>query len=64
MDDETIEGRFELVADQVEHLCQRVEALEQAREESHGRRINGWMLGLFVVEVVIGLVEIWMMRHA
>lgn len=71
MDEELIEQRFELVADQVEHLCQRVETLEQARDDAAGakesrrsRMVNWLMIGLFVAEVIIGTAELWMMRHA
>lgn len=71
MDDDLIEQRFELVDDQFEHLKLRVATLEDEQTESvdakaskHGRWMNWAMLGLFVLEVVIGVVEIWMLRHA
>lgn len=63
MDDELIEQRFELVDDRFEHFERRLTDLEDARADRHGRRMNWAMLGLFVVEVVIGVIEIWMMRH-
>jgi hypothetical protein len=69
MDEET-EGRFTLVDDRLDHYRERLEALEQARddhaeekESRHARAINWAMLGLFVIEVIIGTAELWMMRH-
>ncbi|PVX77158.1 hypothetical protein [Paraburkholderia unamae] len=65
MDDELIEGRFELHEALFEHCSQRLDALEEDREANHARVINWAMLGLFVIEVVIGIAEIWLMvRHA
>lgn len=65
MDDETIEGRFALVDDRLEHFGVRLDALEDGREAKHARAINRAMLALFVAEVVIGIVETWLMvRHA
>lgn len=72
MDDEIVEGRFALAADQIEHLSQRVGALEDEREEHaeakdsrHSRLVNWLMLGLFVAEVGIGVFQLfWVARHA
>lgn len=65
MDDETIEGRFALIDDRLEHFGERIDALEGGREANHARAINRAMLALFVVEVLIGVVETWLMvRHA
>lgn len=72
MDDELIDKRFELVGDQIEHWGQRVEALEQARddhadakESRHSRLVNWTMLVLFVAEVAIGIFQlVWIGRHA
>ncbi|MGN6084920.1 hypothetical protein [Trinickia sp.] len=64
MDDETIEGRFALLDDRLDHFGERIDALEEGRQEKHARAINWAMLALFVVEVVIGVAELWMMRHA
>lgn len=72
MDEEIIEGRFELVGDQIEHLCDRVKALEEAydehadaKESKHSRLLNWLMLGLFVAEVAIGIFQlVWVARHA
>jgi hypothetical protein len=72
MDDEIIEGRFDLVGDQIEHLSQRVDALESlhaeradAKESRHSRLVNWLMLGLFVVEVGIGIYQlVWVAHHA
>lgn len=65
MDDELIEGRFQLHEDLLEHYAERIEMLEDANNEDHARLINWSMLGLFVLEVVIGIAEIWIMvRHA
>jgi hypothetical protein len=72
MDDELIELRFGLYDDRFEHCERRIKELEDARDEKVEARDarRGWwmnwaMLSLFVVEVIIGGVEIWMMfRHA
>jgi hypothetical protein len=70
MDDELLEQRFDLLSDVLEHVDVRISALESARDSSlerkearHGRTVNFAMLGLFVLEVAIGLIEIWMMHH-
>ncbi|MFM0263337.1 hypothetical protein [Paraburkholderia sediminicola] len=72
MDDDLIELRFGLYDDRFEHCERRIKELEDARDEKAeanesrlGRQMNWAMLSLFVIEVVIGGVEIWMMfRHA
>lgn len=65
MDDDVIEGRFALVDDRLDHFGERMDALEAGREAKHARAINAAMLSLFVVEVVIGIAELWwMVRHA
>lgn len=71
MDDELIEQRFQLYDDRFEHCERRIKELEDAHEDKaeakdsrHSRFVNWLMLGLFVVEVVIGAAELWMMRHA
>jgi hypothetical protein len=72
MDDELIEQRFELAADQIAHLSQRIDALEgdreehaEAKESRHSRLVNWLMLGLFVAEVGIGIFQIvWVAHHA
>lgn len=70
MDEELIEQRFELVEDRFEHCERRLDALEQARDDAVGTKesrrswmVNWLMVGLFVAEVVIGVAELWMMRH-
>lgn len=71
MDDDLIELRFQLYDDRFEHCERRLKELEDAeadrdqeQESRNGRRMNWAMLGLFVVEVVIGVAEIWVMvRH-
>ena len=40
MDDETIEGRFALIDDRLEHFGERIDALEGGREANHARAIN------------------------
>jgi uncharacterized Rmd1/YagE family protein len=65
MDDETIEGRFALVDDRLDHFGERIDAIEDGREAKHARVINWAMLLLFVAEVAIGVAEFWwMVRHA
>lgn len=72
MDDDLIELRFGLYDDRFEHCERRIKELEDAREEKAEAQASrrGWwmnwaMLSLFVIEVIIGAVEIWMMfRHA
>lgn len=72
MDDDLIELRFGLYDDRFEHCERRIKELEDARDEKAIARESrrGWwmnwaMLSLFMVEVVIGGVEIWLMfRHA
>lgn len=57
---ETIERRLDAHAEAI----QSEEESEAQMEESRETRVINWaMLGLFVIEVVIGFVEIWMMRH-
>jgi uncharacterized Rmd1/YagE family protein len=63
MDEET-EGRLALLDDRLDHYLERLESLEQEKAEQHSRIINWAMLGLFVLEVVIGIAELWMMCHA
>lgn len=64
MDDDVIEQRFELIDDRLSHIDERLDAMKDERESRHARTINWAMLGLFVVEVVIGVAELWMMRRA
>ncbi|MFM0292825.1 MULTISPECIES: hypothetical protein [Paraburkholderia] len=72
MDDELIDQRFELVADQIAHLSTRVDDLEgkheehaEAKESRHSRFVNWLMLGLFAAEVAIGIFQIaWVSHHA
>ena len=59
-----IEGRLDLFDERLDHYQDRLEALEEAQDGHHARMINWTMLGLFVIEVVIGAAELWMMRHA
>lgn len=72
MDDDLIDQRFDLVSDQIEHLSKRVSDLEQevddhteAKESRHSKLVNWLMLGLFVVEVAIGIYQlVWVSHHA
>jgi hypothetical protein len=71
MDDETIEGRFELHEDRLDNQSNRISAIEAAihameADEKHaeGMRLNWIVVALFVAELVIGAVELWVMvRH-
>lgn len=72
MDDDLIELRFQLYEDRFEHHERRIKDLEDAHEDKaeklesrHSRLINWLMLGLFVVEVAIGIYQlVWVSRHA
>jgi hypothetical protein len=72
MDDELLDQRFELIDDRFEHHDKRLDALEQvredradARESRHARAMNWTMVGLFVAEVVIGILQLaWIAHHA
>jgi uncharacterized Rmd1/YagE family protein len=72
MDDELIDQRFQLVSDQMAHLNTRVADLEEElgehadeKESRHSRLVNWLMLGLFVVEVAIGIYQlVWVSHHA
>jgi hypothetical protein len=72
MDDDLIELRFQLYDDRFEYWEQRIKAVEEAHEDSvdakesrHSRLVNWLMLGLFVVEVAIGVFQlVWVAHHA
>lgn len=59
--DEHTEQRFELVADQIDHLERRVDALEGSRAKREARWFNWAMVALFLAELAVG---VWMARHA
>jgi tetrahydromethanopterin S-methyltransferase subunit G len=70
MADDLTESRFQLHEERLDHYSERLEAVEadlcdraEAKESRHGRAVNFAMLGLFAVEIIIGLIEIWMMHH-
>jgi uncharacterized Rmd1/YagE family protein len=52
MDDETIEGRFELHDERLDHYGERIEKLEGAREQSHGRRLEWIVIVLVALEAI------------
>lgn len=60
MDDETIEGRFELHDERLDHYGERIAALEGAREQKHGRRLEWIVIVLVALEA---LFEILMYFH-
>lgn len=72
MDDETIEGRFELHDERLDHYGERIDKLEAAQadkdaDEKHaeGMRINWIVVALFAVELVLGAWQVWwVMRRA
>jgi len=72
MDDEIIEGRFQLHEERLDHYGQRIEALEAAQHEQNadekhaeGMRLNWIVVALFVAELVIGGFQLWWgLRHA
>lgn len=61
MDDETVEGRFELHDERLDHYGERIEKLEAAREQSHGRRLEWIVIVLVALEAVF---EILMYFHS
>jgi uncharacterized Rmd1/YagE family protein len=52
MDDELIEQRFELHDDRLDHLGERLDAIEDAREVKHGRRLEWIVIILVALEAV------------
>lgn len=60
MDDELIEQRFELHDERLKHYSERLEALEDAREQKHGRRLEWIVIGLVALEAVF---EVLMYFH-
>lgn len=60
MDDETIEGRFELHDERLDHYGERIDQLEGARDQSHSRRLEWIVIALVALEAVF---EILMYFH-
>ena len=50
MDDDLIEQRFELHEERLDHYSERLEALEGARDQKHGRRLEWIVIGLVALE--------------
>lgn len=65
MDDEIIEGRFELVDDRLDHYGERLDKLESDDAHADGMLINWIVVALFVAELALGAWQVyWVMRHA
>lgn len=60
MDDELIEHRFDLHDERLDHYKERIEALEGARDQKHGRRLEWIVIGLVALEAVF---EVLMYFH-
>lgn len=60
MDDELVEQRFDLVDDRLEHHGERIEALEGARQRSHGHKLEWIVIVLVALEAAF---EILMYFH-
>lgn len=52
MDDETVEGRFELHDERLDHYGERIEKLEAARDQRHNRRLEWIVIVLVALEAV------------
>lgn len=50
MDDETIEGRFDLVDERLDHYVERLEKLEGDKVRSHGHRLEWIVIALVGLE--------------
>ena len=62
--DEITEGRFQLLEDMLEHYAERLEYLEAEDKHAEGMRLNWIVVALFVLELVVGVGELWwMVRH-
>lgn len=62
MDDLT-EARFSLVDDRIEHLRERIEALEGEDRHAEGMRLNWIVVVLFVAELLMGGWQLWWAMH-
>ncbi|CAE6712516.1 hypothetical protein R75461_01123 [Paraburkholderia nemoris] len=60
MDDDLLEQRFDLVDDRLEHHGERIDALEGARDQRHGRRLEWIVIALVALEAVF---EVLMYFH-
>lgn len=58
---DTTEERFELVADQIDHLEARTAALEDTLSDRAARRREWLVIWLFVFELLIGAAELYAM---
>lgn len=52
MDDELIDQRFELHEERLDHYGNRIEQLEGARDQKHGRRLEWIVIALVALEAV------------
>lgn len=50
MDDETIEGRFELFDERLDHYSERLEKLEDDKARKHGHRLEWIVIALVALE--------------
>lgn len=57
--EEDVQQRFDLVDDRLEHLEHRAETLEDKHSDQAARRREWLVIGLFVLEVALGLMEVW-----
>lgn len=65
MDDETIEGRFELHDERLDHYGERLDKLEGEDKHAEGMRLNWIVVALFAAELALGAWQVWwVMRHA
>lgn len=63
--EEATEQKFGVVDDRLEHLEHRAQALEDRIALRDSRRLEWIVIGLFLAELVIGALELWvMLRHA
>lgn len=60
MDDELIEQRFDLVDDRLDHHGDRLDALEDGRQQRHGRMLEWIVILLVALEAAV---EILMYFH-
>ena len=52
MDDETIEGRFSLHDERLDHYGDRIEALEGEKQRRHGHRLEWIVIILVALEAL------------